>query len=209
MSLKVEFHFDFGSPNAYLSHLAIPQIEARTGIVFDYVPILLGGVFKETNNVSPVISLQGVKNKPDYAQIETRRFLTAYGVEAYQINPHFPVNTLTIMRAALFAKTQKYFATYVDAIFKCMWQQGKKMDDLTVMQVALTEAGLPAEAIMAATQDADIKQKLISSTQASVAKGTFGSPTFFVGDEIYFGKEKLRDLEEVARSNKKKQTEGR
>lgn len=197
MSKVVEFHFDFGSPNAYLSHLAIPQIAERTGAQFEYVPILLGGVFKATNNVSPAISLQGVKNKPHYAQIETERFLKAYQLPAYKINPHFPVNTLTIMRGAIYAKTQGYFANYVDEMFRCMWQAEKKMDDLGVIQSALVEANLPADDILTAVQDTDIKKQLIDSTEASVDKGTFGSPTFFVANEIYFGKEKLRDIEEV------------
>ena len=192
----VEFHFDFGSPNAYLSHLAIPQIEQRTGARFDYIPVLLGGVFKATNNVSPAVSLQGVRNKPEYSQIETRRFLAAYGVPAYERNPHFPVNTLQIMRGAVFAKSRDYFAAYVDAVYRHMWREPKKMDELPVIEAALAESGLPVAEILAGAQDAAVKQALIANTEASVARGTFGSPTFFVGDEIYFGKDRLRDVEE-------------
>ena len=101
MATNVEFLFDFGSPNAYLSHLVIPRIETRTGVKFKYVPVLLGGVFKATNNVSPAVSLQGIKNKPQYTQLETRRFLKEHGITDYAPNPFFPVNTLTIMRGAL------------------------------------------------------------------------------------------------------------
>ena len=196
LMVTVEFHFDFGSPNAYLAHLAIPQIEKRTGVRFDYQPVLLGGVFKATNNVSPAVSMQGIKNKPQYAQIETRRFLKAYGVTAYEPNPHFPVNTLQIMRGAVFAKRQGYFETYVDEVYRHMWREPKKMDELEIIRAALAESGLPVDEILAGAQDPEVKQALIANTEASVARGTFGSPTFFVGNEIFFGKDKLRDVEE-------------
>ncbi len=193
---SVEFHFDFGSPNAYLSHLAIPSIAARTGATFEYIPILLGGVFKATNNVSPAISLAGIKNKPQYQRIETARFLKAYGVEDYTPNPHFPVNTLQIMRGAIFAQGRDYFERYVDEVYRYMWREAKKMDEPDVILEALTESGLPADEIMAGMKDPAVKARLIENTEASVARGTFGSPTFFVGNEIYFGKDRLRDVEE-------------
>jgi 2-hydroxychromene-2-carboxylate isomerase len=192
----VEFHFDFGSPNAYLAHRVIPQIEARTGLKFEYVPVLLGGVFKATNNVSPGVSLAGIRNKPEYSGIETQRFLKAYGVEGYNPNPHFPVNTLQIMRGAVFAQSHDYFEQYVDEIYRHMWREGKKMDDPEIVQAALTESNLPIEEIIQGSADVTVKQRLIDNTEASVARGTFGSPTFFVGDEIFFGKDKLRDAEE-------------
>ena len=192
----VEFHFDFGSPNAYLAHLAIPRIEQRTGARFEYIPVLLGGVFKATNNVSPAVSMQGIRNKPEYAAIETRRFLKVYGVPAYEPNPYFPVNTLQIMRGAVFAKHRGYFDTYVDEVYRHMWREPKKMDELEIIRAALDQSGLPVEEILAGAQDPEVKQALISNTENSVARGTFGSPTFFVGDEIYFGKDKLRDVEE-------------
>jgi len=194
--VTVEFHFDFGSPNAYLSHLAIPGIEERTGVRFDYIPVLLGGVFKATNNVSPAVSLQGIRNKPEYTQLETRRFLQAYQVPAYQPNPHFPVNTLQIMRGAVFAKQQDYFDKYIDEIYRHMWREPKKMDEPDIIEAALRESALPAEEILAGMQIPEVKQTLISNTEGSVARGTFGSPTFFVNDEIYFGKDRLRDVEE-------------
>ena len=195
----VEFHFDFGSPNAYLAHLAIPQIEARTGATFEYVPVLLGGVFKATNNVSPAISLQGIKNKPEYGRIETRRWLAAYGVEPHEPNPHFPVNTLSIMRGAVFAQQTDYFARYVDEMYRHMWRDGRKMDDPDVIASSLEESGLPVEEIIDGMGQPAVKQQLIENTNKSVARGTFGSPTFYVGDEIYFGKDKLRDVEEALR----------
>lgn len=196
MTPQVEFHFDFGSPNAYLSHLVIPAIEARTGVKFRYVPILLGGVFKATNNVSPAVSLKGIKNKPEYYTLETKRFLKRHAITAYKMNPHFPVNTLQLMRGAVFAQTQDYFAEYVNAMYHHMWAEPKKMDDAEVISAALAASGLPAEAIMAGIQQPEIKQQLIKNTEDSVARGVFGSPSFFVGGELFFGKDKLVEVEE-------------
>jgi 2-hydroxychromene-2-carboxylate isomerase len=196
MSVKVEFCFDFGSPNAYLAHLAIPAIEARTGVTFDYVPVLLGGVFKATNNVSPVVALQGVKNKPEYQAIETRRFLERYNVTSYVPNPHFPVNTLMIMRGAIVAQREGFFERYVDEVYRHMWAQPKKMDDTDVVVAALTESDLPVSTIMEGIQNPEVKARLIENTEAAVERGVFGSPSFFVGDELFFGKDKLGEVEE-------------
>ena len=196
MTINVEFLFDFGSPNAYLSHLVIPRIEARTGVLFRYVPVLLGGVFKATNNVSPAVSLQGIKNKPEYTQLETTRFLKQHNITAYARNPFFPVNTLTIMRGAVFAQGTPYFKKYVDAVYRHMWAEPKKMDEQGVIQAALTESGLPAAEILAGTQEARVKQQLIANTDSAVAHGVFGSPSFLVGKELFFGKDRLRDVEE-------------
>ena len=196
MTPRLEFHFDFGSPNAYLAHLVIPAIEARTGTPFTYVPILLGGVFKATNNVSPAVSLKGIANKPEYYALETRRFLKKHAITAYTRNPHFPVNTLQLMRGAVFAQSQDYFAQYVDAVYHHMWVEPKKMDEAEVMREALISSGLPAEAIMAGVQQPAIKQRLIENTEAAVARGVFGAPSFFVGDELFFGKDKLVEVEE-------------
>ena len=196
MPASVEFHFDFGSPNAYLSHLVIPAIEARTGVAFNYVPVLLGGVFKATGNVSPMVSLQGIKNKPEYQRLETQRFVRQHGISEFRPNPHFPVNTLQIMRGAVFAEGEGFLAAYVDAVYRHMWAEAKKMDDAEVMVAALAASDLPAERIMVGIQDPDVKAKLIANTEAAVERGVFGSPSFFVGDELFFGKDKLRDVEE-------------
>ena len=199
----VEFHFDFGSPNAYLAHLVIPHIVARTGVAFEYVPVLLGGVFKATNNVSPAVSLQGVKNKGEYAQLETERFLKQHGITRYARNPYFPVNTLQIMRGAIAAKRLGVFERYVDEVYRHMWAEPKKMDEPEVIQAALLESKLPADELIALTQDPAVKQELIANVERSVARGTFGSPSFFVGDELYFGKDRLRDVEEEIERRKK------
>ena len=195
--MQVQFHFDFGSPNAYLSHLVIPAIEQRTGTRFEYVPVLLGGVFKLTNNRSPAESLAGIKNKPEYQRLETQRFLKRHGITSFSPNPFFPVNTLTLMRGAVAAQRLGVFPRYVDEIYRHMWAEPKKMDDPVVLHAALLESNLDADAIFALVQASDVKQELLSNTERSVARGTFGSPTFFVGEDIYFGKDRLRDVEEA------------
>jgi 2-hydroxychromene-2-carboxylate isomerase len=193
----VEFHFDFGSPNAYLSHLVIPGIERRTGARFEYVPILLGGVFKLTGNRSPGEAFAGIRNKPEYHQLETERFIRRHGITGFRPNPFFPVNTLMLMRGAVAARRLGVFERYVDEAFRHMWQEPKKMDDPAVLRTALTESGLDAERIIAMTQDSEVKNELLANTERSVERGTFGSPTFFVGNDIYFGKDRLRDVEEA------------
>jgi len=196
MTVRAQFHFDFGSPNAYLAHLVMPEIAARTGIEIEYCPVLIGGVFKATNNVSPMVSLEGIKNKPEYQEIETLRFLKRHSITSYTENPYFPVNTLAIMRGAVYCQSFDYFGHYVSEVFRHMWCAPKKMDDPGVIHIALTASGLPADDIIEATQTPEVKQQLIANTEDSVNRGNFGSPTFFVGDEIFFGKDKLRDMEE-------------
>src|SRR4029450_4660001 len=149
---KVEFLFDFGSPNAYLSHLVIPDIEKRQGVRFDYVPILLGGVFKLTNNRSPAESNAGIRNKPEYQELETTRFLKQHGITRYRRNPFFPVNTLMIMRGAVAARQLGIFERYVDELYRHMWAEPKKMDDPTVLRAALVESNLPADRLFELVQ---------------------------------------------------------
>jgi len=194
--VMVEFHFDFGSPNAYLSHLVLPGIEKRTGVKFEYVPILLGGVFKLTNNRSPAESLVGIKNKPEYERLELTRFLRRHGITRFQRNPFFPVNTLTLMRGAIAAQSLGVFERYVDEMYRHMWAEPKKMDDPQVLRAALAESGLESERFFELVQTPEVKDRLLENTRRSVERGTFGSPTFFVGEEIFFGKDRLRDVEE-------------
>jgi 2-hydroxychromene-2-carboxylate isomerase len=194
---SVEFHFDFGSPNAYLSHLVIPDIERRTGAKFVYVPVLLGGVFKLTGNRSPAESLTGIRNKPEYQRLETARFVQRHGITRFAANPFFPVNTLVPMRGAIAAQRMGIFERYVDEIYRHMWAEPKKLDDREVLRAAMIDSGFDADAVLALTQAQDVKDELLANTQRSVERGTFGSPTFFVGDEIYFGKDRLREVEEA------------
>jgi len=191
----VEFLFDFGSPNAYLAHKVIPAIEARTGVKFVYVPVLLGGVFKATGNRSPAEAFAGIPAKLAYEARERDRFVARHGLTRFKGNPHFPVNTLAIMRGAVAAETLKVFEAYVETVFAAMWEQGRKMDDLVVVAEVLDAAGLPAERLMALAQERAIKDELVANTNAAVARGVFGSPSFFVGDQLYFGKDRLPDVE--------------
>jgi 2-hydroxychromene-2-carboxylate isomerase len=191
----IEFHFDFGSPNAYLAHLVVPQIEARANVQIQYVPVLLGGLFKATNNASPMVTEKDILNKREYRQMETARFLRDWNVPAQVANPHFPVNTLQIMRGATYALRAGILTPYVEAMFTSMWRKAKKMDDLDVIQSELTAAQLPVDEILAGIAQAETKQTLIDNTQASVARGNFGSPTFFVGEQMFFGKNTCKDVE--------------
>jgi 2-hydroxychromene-2-carboxylate isomerase len=192
-----QFMFDFGSPNAFLSHEAIPAVEKRANVKFEYVPILLGGIFKATNNKSPAETLAGVKNKREFHALETERFVKRFHVRPYTWNPFFPVNTLNLMRAAVAAQLEGVFEKYVDAAFHHMWVEPKKMDDPEVAMKALTASGLDAAKLFARAQEPEVKAKLIESTQSAVERGAFGSPTFFVGQEMFFGKEQLREVEEL------------
>lgn len=195
---EIEFHFDVGSPNAYLAHRVIPEIERRTGARFRYVPILLGGVFKATNNRSPMEAFANIRNKRAFMELETERFLKRHGITDFRHNPHFPVNTLTLMRGAVAAQREGCFERYVEAVFRSMWSEPKKMDEPEVVRAVLAENGLDAGGLLDRAQSPEVKQELARNTEASVARGTFGTPTFFVGDEIFFGKDQVRDVEEFA-----------
>lgn len=192
----IEFHFDFGSPNAYLAHRVIPGIEERTGARFRYVPVLLGGVFKATGNRSPAEAFRDVPSKRAFMELETRRFVARHGIADFRHNPHFPVNTLATMRGAVAARHEGCFERYVEVVFRAMWSEPKKMDEPEVIRSVLEENGLDAPRLFERAQAPEVKQELMRGTEASVARGTFGSPTFFVGGEMFFGKDQLRDVEE-------------
>jgi 2-hydroxychromene-2-carboxylate isomerase len=193
---KVEFLFDFGSPNAFLSHRVIPEIEKRTGARFEYVPVLLGGIFKATGNQSPMQAFGHIKNKLAYENLETQRFIRRHHIDDFKSNPFFPVNTLNLMRMAVAAQNEGILPRYLDAVFHHMWISPKKMDEPGVITAALAESGLDP-ALLERGQAADVKAKLIANTESAVARGAFGIPTFFVGDAIYFGKDRLRDVEDA------------
>lgn len=195
--LKPEFHFDFGSPNAYLAVAALPGIERRTGIKFEYVPVLLGGIYKATGNMSPAESLRGIKNKPEYQKLESERFIRRHGITKFKSNPFFPVNTLMLMRGAVAARFEGVFEPYFTAAYHHMWEEPKKMDDPEVFAAAFKSSGIDIDRLIARAQQDDVKQKLIKDTNDAVARGSFGSPTFFVGNEMFFGKDSLRDVEEA------------
>ncbi|WP_454752711.1 DsbA family protein [Cupriavidus necator] len=200
--VRVQFHFDFGSPNSYLSHKVIPSIETRQGIKFEYVPVLLGGLFRLTGNRSPAEAFGGIKNKPEFGQLEMQRFIARHGLTAYRHNPFWPVNTLQIMRGAVAAQKTGTFMPYVNAVFANMWEQGLQMDNPAVIAVALDAAGLDGEGFQGRIADPEVKQILLANTEDAFERGAFGSPTFFVGDEMFFGKDQLRDVEEAIQNAK-------
>jgi 2-hydroxychromene-2-carboxylate isomerase len=196
MNKAIDFIFDFGSPNAYLAWKVLPGIAARTGAQVNLIPCLLGGLFKLTGNESPVTAFGRVKGKLEYERIETQRFIAKHGIRDFRFNPHFPVNTLLIMRGLLAARRANVGNVYLEAVLKAMWEEGQKMDDPAVVAAVLRTAGLDAKAILDAAQDPDVKAELAANTNAAVARGAFGIPTFFVGDEMFFGKERLGQVEE-------------
>jgi len=196
MRRTIDFIFDFGSPNGYLSWKVLPEIAARTGARINLIPCLLGGIFKITGNQAPNLAFGNIKGKLAYESLETRRFVAKHGLTSFAFNPHFPVNTLLIMRGLIAAQRQGVGEAYLEAVLKAMWEDGQKMDDPEVAAAVLTAAGLDAKAILDATQDPEVKAELVANTDAAAARGTFGIPTFFVGDEIFFGKERLGQVEE-------------
>lgn len=191
----VEFLFDFGSPNAYLSRHVIPEIEKRTGVRFVYKPVLLGGLFKLTGNQAPMMALAGVPNKLKYENLEMQRFIQRYNIP-FAMNPHFPVNTLLIMRMATAAFLDGGLPEYFDAAAKLMWVTPKKMDDPEVVLSELTAAGIDAERLMKRAQEEDVKRQLLENTEDAAQRGAFGIPSFFVEGDLYFGKNTLREIEE-------------
>tara|TARA_R110002072_G_scaffold27483_2_gene89396 strand:- start:1531 stop:2133 length:603 start_codon:yes stop_codon:yes gene_type:complete len=193
--LKVEYHYDFGSPNCYLAHKVIPGIEKRTGVSFTYFPILLGGVFKLTNNISPIQQFADIPHKMAYMRLEMQRFIKEHGLAKFRMNPHFPVNTVQMMRGAIVAEEEGNAPAYVDAMLTAMWEEGKKMDDPAVIIETLDAAGLNGAHILERIQEQSVKDKLIANTSSSAERGCFGAPTFFVGDEMYFGKDRLEAVE--------------
>jgi 2-hydroxychromene-2-carboxylate isomerase len=195
--VHVQFLFDFGSPNAYLCHKVIPAIEARTGAVFDYVPILLGGLFKLANNRSPAEAFADIPAKRAYDRLEITRFVARHGLSKYRMNPHFPVNTLKIMRGACAAVKLGCLPAYVDGVYAAMWEEGRNMDDLPTITATLDAAGLDSRQILSLSQDPEIKAMLLANTQSAYEHGAFGSPSFLIGSELWFGKDRLRDVEEA------------
>jgi 2-hydroxychromene-2-carboxylate isomerase len=195
--VKVQFMFDFGSPNAYLAELVIPEVERRTGVKFEYVPVLLGGIYKLTGNSSPADYLQGIKNKPEFMELETQRFIRRHKITTFRKNPFFPVNTLQLMRGAVAAQFEGVFEPYFRAAYHHMWEEPKRMDDPNVAREAFLSSGIDFDRLFARAQQADVKNRLLELTQEAVDRGAFGSPTFFVGNEMFFGKDQLRDVEEA------------
>ncbi|MEH6610532.1 MAG: 2-hydroxychromene-2-carboxylate isomerase [Halioglobus sp.] len=203
MTVKIDFIFDFASPNAYLSYKAVHDIVTRTGAELNIIPCLLGGIFKATGNQAPMIAFAGIKGKMEYEMLETRRFIEKHQLDDFKMNEHFPVNTLVLMRGAIAAEQGGQLLEYIEVGLKAMWEQSLKMDDPEVFVTALTNAGLDGAKLMEQTQDPAVKAKLVANTEAAVQRGAFGIPTFYVGEEMFFGKDRLEQLEEeVLKANR-------
>lgn len=197
MTKSLELIFDFGSPNAYLTLKVLPELLDRTGADLVITPCLLGGIFKATGNKAPMIQYADAPAKMAYENLEMRRFIDKHGLSKFRLNPHFPVNTLLIMRGAIVAEDEGVLDDYVDAVNRAMWEEGVKMDDPEAAATFLTANGFNGPALLARTQEPDIKAKLVANTEAAVARGVFGIPTFFVGDAMFFGKDRLDQVEEA------------
>ena len=195
MPHEIEFLYDFGSPNAYLVHRAIDE---PSGASFRYVPVLLGGIFKATGNQSPMQAYGHIAAKRVYDTLELHRFMARHDINGFVMNPHFPVNTLLLMRGAVAAEALGCAQVYIEAMMAGMWEQGLALGVPEVWAGALGAAGLPVTKLVAGAADPTNKAKLVANTEAAVARGVFGIPSFFVGDELYFGKDRLRDVLEVA-----------
>ena len=191
---RVEFFFDFGSPTSYLAYTQLPRIAMECRAEILWRPILLGGVFKATGNQSPVtIPAKGKWMFGDMAQWARR-----YGV-TLAMNPHFPVNTLTLMRGAtgLQMREPDRFLRYVDTMFRAMWEKPCNLGDPAVLAATLQAAGFDPAAFMAVAGDVEVKAKLIAATEEAVARGVFGAPTMFVGRQMYFGQDRLEFVREA------------
>lgn len=196
MSVTVEFFYDLASPNCYMANKVLPQVLESTGATVAYRPILLGGLFKATSNQAPWITYAPVKPKMAYMMTEMGRFIKKHQLTDYKMNPNFPVNTLLLQRGMIAAEEAGVVAEYVAAGEKMMWEEGLKMDDPEVYAKGFDTHGLDGSALLAKTQDQAIKDKLAANTEEAVKRGAFGAPTFFVGDEMFFGKDRLADLED-------------
>jgi 2-hydroxychromene-2-carboxylate isomerase len=197
MVKTVEFVFDFGSPNAYLAYKVLPEILAKTGAEQKLLPCLLGGIFKATGNSSPIVAYAGVPAKLKYQMLEIRRFIAKHKLTKFKMNPHFPINTLLLMRGLTAVMMAGDAADYVESVLRGMWEDGLKMDDPAVAAALLNANGLDGAHILARAQEPDVKRALAENTEAVVARGAFGIPTFFVGAEMYFGKDRLGQVEEA------------
>ena len=194
--VEFKFIFDFGSPKSYLVYKLVPGIEERTKVKAEYIPVLLGGIFKSINNVSPIEAFKTVPSKGAYDDLDTKRFVKKHNLD-FNFNSNFPINTLNLMRGAVYAQENGFFEKYVEVVFKSMWVDNKKMDDIEVIQSVLKENELPTKDIFEGTQDQNVKNKLIENTNYAVEQGAFGAPSFLIDGELFFGKETLQDVEDL------------
>ena len=194
MTKTIEFLFDFGGPNSYLAHKMLPELAARTGAQVTYIPILLGGLFKLTNNQAPMMRYAETPAKRNYEMLEFSRFVKVHTIP-FKMNPNFPINSLYLMRGAVAAQHLGCFMPYVNSVMAAMWESGENLGDAEVVKAVLDAASLDSAAILAKAEEPDIKAELIANTEAAAARGAFGVPTFFVGEDMFWGKERLAQVE--------------
>ena len=192
--VKIKFVYDIASPNGYLCHKVIPNFEEKYSVKFDYLICLLGGIHKLSNNTSPMIAYAEIPNKNSYFSNEIQRFIKFHKIENFQMNPHFPINTLTIQRGALVAEEMGILMDYVDVMAKGMWEEKINLGDKDILIDYLNNNSLEGSDIIEQTSSDEIKQKLIKNTEEAVAMGAFGVPTFFIEKQMFWGKEALREM---------------
>lgn len=192
---SVEFCFDYGSPTTYLADTQLPAICTRSGAQLNYVPVLLGGIFQATGNASPIT----IPAKGKYMFDDLQRFAARYGVP-FAMNPHFPINTLQLMRGAVAAQQLGCFDAYHAALFRGIWVDGLNLGDVAVVQTLLDTAGIETAALFALLGDAGIKETLKNNTARAVERGAFGAPTMFVGETMFFGQDRLDFVEQALQS---------
>jgi 2-hydroxychromene-2-carboxylate isomerase len=191
---SVDFYFDFGSPAAYLAYTQLPHICADAGAALVWKPMLLGGVFQATGNRSPA----EVPAKAPYMNVDLQRFARRYQVP-FVHNPHFPINTLLLMRGATGMQMHQpgRFDAYVDAVFHAMWVEPRNLNDPGAVGAVLQGAGFDPAALLALANSPEVKDRLKANTQAAVARGVFGAPTMFVGDQMFWGQDRLDFVREA------------
>ena len=195
MTKTIELIFDFVSPNAYLVWQPLKMLAQRRGATIEITPAFLGGMHKLTGNAPPFVRDADVKGKNDYAMLEMNRFIKKHGLDKFRMNPKFPFNTITLQRMLVALEPDKR-AGFIEALLPAIWEQGLEVADVDALGKILRDSGFDAEALFASTQDPAIKQALIDNTENAVERGAFGIPTMFVDGEIYFGKERLGQIEE-------------
>jgi len=194
---SLDFYYDFGSPNAYFAWKALEGVSERTGLKVIMHPVLIGGIFKLTNNQPPWQAFGNVPSKMKYMQLEIQRFVKDHNLAAFKFNSAFPVNTLLPMRAAIAAQNAGVHDDYYPAVFKAIWEDDKNISLPDILAAVLTDAGLDGTALVENTQTLEVKKSLMDATQSCVDRGGFGLPTFFLGDEMYFGKDRVWQIEQA------------
>ena len=200
--MKVDFIFDVASPNMYFCHKLIPDFETRTGVEFEYIPCLLGGIMKLSGNQPPFVAFAEIPNKNKYQFIEIERFIKQHQLTKFKFNSNFPMNTVQIQRGSLAAQELGIFDEYLEIVLEAMWEKNLNLADIDIFQSTLSNNNIDTGSIMEIITSQDCKDKLISNTSDAVDRGAFGVPTFFFEDQIFFGKDHLHQLEEYIYLNK-------